>query len=179
MNVPTPHASWSTVLGLANSDHRLTLATHRPTPFKDVYTELSFASYVARGSNVSPYIGLIHTIQYETRQEQGLSLLLPSLRNDRGTVPPNHSWFYLRNPRSHQSRSKANACSCHVSEMIGEPSLNLIIPNDTKMFAQASAEPDVSAFVSADAEAKKVYDLLDDPGFEFVNIREYLKDTGF
>ena len=63
--------------------------------------------------------------------------------------------------------------------MIGEPSLNLIIPNDTKMFAQASAEPDVSAFVSADAEAKKVYDLLDNPGFEFVNIREHLKDTCF
>ncbi len=69
--------------------------------------------------------------------------------------------------------------SCRVSEMIGEPSLNLIIPNDTKMFAQASAEPDVSAFVSADAEAKKVYDLLDNPGFEFVNIREQLKATGF
>lgn len=87
MNVPTPHASWPTELGRANSDHRLTLATHRPTPFKGVYTELSFASYVVRGSNVSPYIGLIHTIQYETRQEQGLSLLLPSLTNDE-SVPP-------------------------------------------------------------------------------------------
>ncbi len=48
----------------------------------------------------------------------------------------------------------------------------VIIPNDTKMFAQASAEPDVTAFVSADAEAKKVYDLLENPGFDFVNIRE-------
>ena len=48
----------------------------------------------------------------------------------------------------------------------------VIIPNDTKMFAQASTEPDVIAFVSADAEAKKVYDLLDNPGFDFVNIRE-------
>ncbi len=48
----------------------------------------------------------------------------------------------------------------------------VIIPNDTKMFAQASAEPDVFAFVSADAEAKKVYDLLDSPDFEFVNIRD-------
>lgn len=47
----------------------------------------------------------------------------------------------------------------------------VIIPNDTKMFAQASAEPDVIAFVSADAEAKKVYDLLENPDFEFVNIR--------
>jgi predicted nucleic acid-binding protein len=47
----------------------------------------------------------------------------------------------------------------------------VIIPNDTKMFAQASAETDIYAFVSADAEAKKVYELLEDPGFEFVNIR--------
>ena len=48
----------------------------------------------------------------------------------------------------------------------------VIIPNDTKMFAQASADPEVFAFVSADAEAKKVYDLLDNPGFDFINIRE-------
>ena len=48
----------------------------------------------------------------------------------------------------------------------------VIIPNDTKMFAQASVEPDVFAFVSADAEAKKVYDLLDNPNFDFINIRE-------
>ena len=48
----------------------------------------------------------------------------------------------------------------------------VIIPNDTKMFAQASAETDIYAFVSADAEAKKVYELLEDPGFEFVNIRD-------
>jgi predicted nucleic acid-binding protein len=47
----------------------------------------------------------------------------------------------------------------------------VIIPNDTKMFAQASAETDIFAFVSADTEAKKVYELLEDPGFEFVNIR--------
>jgi hypothetical protein len=38
--------------------------------------------------------------------------------------------------------------------------------------AQASAETDIFAFVSADAEAKKVYELLEDPGFEFVNIRD-------
>ncbi len=40
------------------------------------------------------------------------------------------------------------------------------------MFAQASVEPDVFVFVSADAEAKKVYDLLDNPNFDFINIRE-------
>ena len=38
--------------------------------------------------------------------------------------------------------------------------------------SEASAEPDVFAFVSADAEAKKVYELLDNPNFEFVNIRD-------
>ena len=48
----------------------------------------------------------------------------------------------------------------------------VIIPNDTKMFAQASADSEVFAFVSADSEAKKVYDLLENPNFEFVNIRE-------
>ncbi|MBR6446171.1 MAG: hypothetical protein IKS94_07095 [Prevotella sp.] len=53
----------------------------------------------------------------------------------------------------------------------------VIIPNDTKMFAQASADPEVFAFVSADAEAKKVYDLLENPNFEFVNIREAEADV--
>ena len=48
----------------------------------------------------------------------------------------------------------------------------VVIPNDTKMFAQASADPDVFAFVSADSEAKKVYDLLENANFEFVDIRE-------
>ena len=48
----------------------------------------------------------------------------------------------------------------------------VIIPNDTKMFAQASADEDVFAFVSADSEAKKIYDLLESPGFDFVNIRD-------
>ena len=47
-----------------------------------------------------------------------------------------------------------------------------VIPNDTKMFAQASSEKDVVAFVSADSEAKKVYELLETPDFSFVDIRE-------
>jgi len=42
---------------------------------------------------------------------------------------------------------------------------------------QASADPEVFAFVSADAEARKVYDLLEDPGFDFVNIREMTVDV--
>ena len=50
----------------------------------------------------------------------------------------------------------------------------VIIPNDTKMFAQASADPEIISFVSADVEAKKVYDLLENPNFDFVNIRDVL-----
>ena len=50
----------------------------------------------------------------------------------------------------------------------------VIIPNDTKMFTQACADPEIISFVSADAEAKKVYDLLENPNFDFVNIRELL-----
>ena len=48
----------------------------------------------------------------------------------------------------------------------------MIIPNDTKMFGQASSEVDIRSFVSADSEAKKIYDLLEHPDFEFINIRE-------
>ena len=49
----------------------------------------------------------------------------------------------------------------------------MLIPNDTKMFAQASSEPDIVSFVSADSEAKKVYNLIEKPDFEFVDIREH------
>ena len=48
----------------------------------------------------------------------------------------------------------------------------VVIPNDTKMFGQASCEADIQSFVSADTEAKKVYDLLEQPDFEFIDIRE-------
>lgn len=40
------------------------------------------------------------------------------------------------------------------------------------MFGQASCEADIRSFVSADSEAKKVYDLLEQPNFEFIDIRE-------
>ena len=46
-----------------------------------------------------------------------------------------------------------------------------VVPNDTKMFAQASSEEDIIAFVSADSEAKKVFGLLENPGFSFIDIR--------
>lgn len=46
-----------------------------------------------------------------------------------------------------------------------------VVPNDTKMFAQASAEEDIQSFISADSEARKVYDLLENPDFSFIDIR--------
>lgn len=48
----------------------------------------------------------------------------------------------------------------------------VVVPNDTKMFGQASCEVDICSFVSADSEAKKVYDLLKQPNFEFIDIRK-------
>lgn len=48
----------------------------------------------------------------------------------------------------------------------------VVIPNDTKMFGQASSEVDIRSFVSADSEAKKIYSLLKQPDFEFIDIRE-------
>ena len=35
-----------------------------------------------------------------------------------------------------------------------------VVPNDSKMFAQADVDIDIDYFVSADTEAKKVYDLI-------------------
>ncbi len=49
----------------------------------------------------------------------------------------------------------------------------VVIPNDTKMFGQASCEEDVFSFVSADSEAKKLYDMLEYPGFMFMDVRRY------
>lgn len=47
-----------------------------------------------------------------------------------------------------------------------------VIPNDTKMFGQASSETDIQSFVSADSEARKIYDLLDHPDFNFIDISQ-------
>ena len=46
-----------------------------------------------------------------------------------------------------------------------------VVPNDTKMFAQAHFEQDIRFFASADSEAKKIYDMLPNPNFEFIDIR--------
>lgn len=50
----------------------------------------------------------------------------------------------------------------------------LIIPNDTKLFAQADIEASVMYYLSSDAESQKVYGLLRSqnagPKFEFLNL---------
>ena len=50
-----------------------------------------------------------------------------------------------------------------------------IIPNDTKMFAQADVEDDICYYATADAECGKVYDMLKAgkgccPSFQFIDI---------
>ena len=49
-----------------------------------------------------------------------------------------------------------------------------IIPNDTKMFAQANKIEDIAYFVSSDSEAVKIYDILQQNGinFDYVDIKQ-------
>ena len=49
-----------------------------------------------------------------------------------------------------------------------------VVPNDTKMFAQADVEPDINFYGTADVECKKVYDMIKASegklSFEFIDI---------
>lgn len=49
-----------------------------------------------------------------------------------------------------------------------------IVPNDTKMFAQADVEPDINFYGTADVECKKVYDMIKTSegklSFKFIDI---------
>lgn len=48
-----------------------------------------------------------------------------------------------------------------------------VVPNDSKMFAQADVEPDIEYFVSSDSKAKKIIELLNKNtklNFKFVDI---------
>lgn len=49
-----------------------------------------------------------------------------------------------------------------------------VVPNDTKMFAQADVEPDINYYATADVECKKVYDMIKASegklSFEFIDI---------
>ena len=56
-----------------------------------------------------------------------------------------------------------------------EMSQRAIIPNDTKMFAQADVEDDICYYATADAECRKIYDILKlgkecCPSFQFIDI---------
>ncbi len=49
-----------------------------------------------------------------------------------------------------------------------------IIPNDTKLFATADVEPNISYYLSSDTESHKIYSLLkelDRPKFQFIDLR--------
>lgn len=51
----------------------------------------------------------------------------------------------------------------------------LIIPNDTKLFAQAHIDKEVTSFATSDEECIKIYDFLKETlslDFEIINIRE-------
>jgi len=57
----------------------------------------------------------------------------------------------------------------------------IIIPNDTKMFAQADEEK-MKYFISADTEAKKVYNVIKEHtnvSFQFIDIRKDTVNTVF
>jgi hypothetical protein len=48
-----------------------------------------------------------------------------------------------------------------------------IIPNDTKLFAQADAEEAIEYYLSSDTESLKIFNLLKketDPGFQFIDL---------
>lgn len=54
-----------------------------------------------------------------------------------------------------------------------------IIPNDTKLFAQADAEVTIAYYLSSDTESYKIYTLLKEhhnPAFQFINLNDsYMK----
>lgn len=74
---------------------------------------------------------------------------------------------------------KAGKMMAHVYEEKkrrgAEMSQRAIIPNDTKMFAQADVEDDICYYATADAECRKIYDILklgkeSCPSFQFIDI---------
>ena len=49
-----------------------------------------------------------------------------------------------------------------------------IIPNDTKLFAQADCEKAIEFYLSSDSESSKIYNLLrkeSDPKFQFIDLK--------
>jgi hypothetical protein len=55
-----------------------------------------------------------------------------------------------------------------------------IIPNDTKLFAQADSESAIEFYLSSDSESQKVYNLLkqtDAPKFQFIDLKIPCRET--
>jgi hypothetical protein len=55
-----------------------------------------------------------------------------------------------------------------------------IIPNDTKLFAQADCEKAVEFYLSSDTESQKIYQLLKekkDPHFQFIDLKTPFSET--
>lgn len=55
-----------------------------------------------------------------------------------------------------------------------------IIPNDTKLFAQADIEKSVEFYLSSDGESLKIYNLLrqnSNPRFQFINLNTPYSET--
>lgn len=55
-----------------------------------------------------------------------------------------------------------------------------IIPNDTKLFAQADCESSIESYVSSDTESSKIFNLLLElakPKFQFIDLRVSPNDT--
>jgi hypothetical protein len=55
-----------------------------------------------------------------------------------------------------------------------------IIPNDTKLFAQADCEKTVEFYLSSDTESLKIYNLLKqakEPNFQFIDLKNPYNET--
>jgi hypothetical protein len=55
-----------------------------------------------------------------------------------------------------------------------------IIPNDTKLFAQADIEKSIEFYLSSDEESLKIYNLLkpnSNPRFQFINLKTPYSET--
>lgn len=55
-----------------------------------------------------------------------------------------------------------------------------IIPNDSKLFAQADCEPGIEMYLSSDSESKKVFDVLKKritPRFQFIDLHDSCAET--
>ena len=60
------------------------------------------------------------------------------------------------------------------------PSQRNIIPNDTKLFAQADTEKTIEFYVSSDTESLKIYNLLkqhSNPKFQFIDLNVPFNQT--